>query len=115
MVDSKDILETLLSARKLIANPARWTTKVCSRNTAGNRVQVFDANATCWCALGAVYYVSQNDIPLYQSTLEFIEDKHKEELLEECQLLLEFNDSRTHEEVVEMFDKAIELARQEVL
>ena len=44
----------LQAAIDLIADPARWTTGVTSRDVDGNFVYVNDATAVCWDAVGAM-------------------------------------------------------------
>lgn len=48
------LVETLKAARARIADPKRWTTVYCARDSRGDGLTWgFDRHAVCWCALGA--------------------------------------------------------------
>ena len=93
--------ETLLKAKGLISTPRSW----CQHNFAvranGQDTSAYDAEAVAWCALGAISKVRSNmDTPV---------DTYLAMAASPMSVSV-FNDSHTHEEVLAMFDRAIELA-----
>lgn len=47
--------QVLISARALIADPARWTTGALARDADGSQVEWNGQSASKWCATGAIY------------------------------------------------------------
>jgi hypothetical protein len=47
--------QVLISARTLIADPARWTTGALARDTDGSQVEWNGQSASKWSAIGAIY------------------------------------------------------------
>lgn len=103
-----DVKEVLIQARELISDERRWTVRSLARDKYGNSVPVSSPGATCWCSAGALSRVilenGNNDATVYTR----IKDLLRKAISGESYVA--FNDSRTHEEVLKMFDKAIELA-----
>ena len=100
------ISEKLEAAKALIADPKNWTQDTYARDVHGEPTSPESMDAVCWCSLGAL--------------------KKTDSYLEGAGLLLRsisgvskhpfipsFNDTRTHEEVMAMWDRAIELAKSD--
>lgn len=54
----KSALTILQEAKKLIADPERWTTGSQARDATGAQVRARDAAAVSFCSIGAVYHVA---------------------------------------------------------
>lgn len=112
------VSQTLEKAKSLIDAPEKWTQGAWARGAKGGRVTFYHSEAACFCAQGAIMkaaYYHQVDGPMPSI------NKAKDALLSAINLnaneisIHEWNDSlyRTHEEVMEAFDKAIALAKAE--
>lgn len=107
------IAEILTKAKELISVPERWTQSTYARDQYGCHINATNPAATCWCSLGAIRRAAR-DARLHQ----MFEDEHAAKHYLECALgnryIAAFNDApeRTHAEVMAMFDRAIELAKQ---
>lgn len=90
--------EILVAARAKILDPIHWTRYAASRDSAGNSLSdVSNPRATSWCAMGAVCSVSNRVSPPVMALSRF-----------SCGMGAgRFNDSRSHREVIAMFDAAI--------
>ena len=95
-------LQILKRGRALIANPDAWTQGVFARDSAGYEVSSVDAEAVCFCSLGATSRATG-------SGRAQIWAKAAAALVNECLFgnLAEFNDSSTHAAVLAMWDRAI--------
>lgn len=111
---NKTVLTTLTEARALIDSPEKWTRGAFARNSKGEKVEVYDPNATCFCVLGALIRCESESVdflktarPLRKAFIELGTPAADFE-----QTLPGFNDSiaTTHEIVLTAFDKAIEIA-----
>lgn len=103
-----DSFEILTKAKDKIANPENWTKKRTARNKNGIGVSVTSSEAVCWCSVGAIEYVWMINGALLDEFRNCID------LLEKViggRGVGHFNDSHTHTEVMEAFDKAILLSR----
>ena len=94
-------LETLKAARDLISDPARWTQNVSARDSMGRPTCPSASEAVCWCALGALGKASR-----FNSDHVF---EVRKLLLKQLggSVVFIFNDTRTHAEVLALFDAAI--------
>lgn len=102
--------EYLQKARDLIAEPGAWTQGEWARNADGDRVYLRAESAVRFCADGALRAISERGrfaangflrrvlpgAPFYPNTIEFNDAK-----------------GRTQAEVVDAFNRAIELAKSE--
>lgn len=108
------IVEVLTKAKALIVNPENWTQEEYT-NSKG-----------CFCALGAIAEVSEKneagEVSWFSANESkagrFLRDSNKEWFIANGWELngtsfAVFNDSNTHTEVMEAFDKAIQLAQAE--
>lgn len=97
-------LETLVQARDLLSNPARWTQGMLAGDESNNQVAVNSLDAVCWCAIGACNKVSGNL------------SEHPDSLRRAAEEMRgwspsQVNDSVGYEATLEMFDRAIEIER----
>lgn len=93
--------QILIAARALINNPKHWTQGEFARDKTGQSVYPDDENATCWCSLGAIDKVE----PDYMS-----KDAHNARSFLRTEMKLsipEFNDFKSHAEVLDAWDRAI--------
>lgn len=92
--------ETLKAARELIAKPENWTRGAYARSALRRRVNIGSEKAVCFCAVGAIKTVCDEDpfveVPAYKALEDAFGNAPEE-----------FNDCRTHAEVLAGFDRAI--------
>ena len=93
----------LRAAKALIATPATWTKNQYAKDSDGRHVHVDSEFAVCYCSIGAVIKAtkaeSRNDV--WQAL---------DDAVEECESIVELNDSHTHAEVMGVWNKAIATA-----
>lgn len=105
--------EILIEAKKLIKNPDNWIKYARAKTTKhGLGVDPLDEQATCFCAVGAVQKIKNCDVDTAYSCQEA-------NLLSEClpktfhlHRIWSFNDNfkTTHNQIIQVFNKAIRLA-----
>lgn len=107
---TQKISEVLKAARELITDPKRWTQGAFARTIKDGRVSPEHEFAVCFCSFGALYKVQPGEwtkasesVPAHEFINRFCVATHHVDLAH-------FNDNRTHKEVLELFDKAIEEA-----
>lgn len=104
-------VDLLREARALISDPDKWTQGTLARNAYGSEVASYSHDACKWCVAGAMLRVADsNDVP-YSTELS----AHSALVLASRELfgssaIEEVNDTRTHADVLALFDRAIELA-----
>ncbi len=100
-------LEILKAGRALIENPAHWTQRAFAIDCGGVDVGASSPNACSWCSIGALLKAGNHD-PLTPGR------RHLEQAIEQilgfAMDLDDFNDTHTHSEVLQVWDKAIENA-----
>jgi hypothetical protein len=105
-------LDVLIAGRELLADPKNWTQRTLARNKAGDAVpDPWDPKATCFCSLGAVHKVvgkGTHLLPLKSKVRELLH-----QAVPRHDNVVFFNDRSTHTEVLDLWDRAIELARHE--
>lgn len=103
------IVEILIAAKALIDTPEKWTKGALARKslTSPFSCATRDPEATCWCAMGALVHVTP---PLSFAVAR------AEWLLRRSMgtSIPVFNDGHhtTHADVMDAFDRAIELAKE---
>jgi len=101
------VYELLTKAQSLISDPSHWTKGTFARNKDGEPRMDDEADATCWCSMGALRKVTSAGItqeyPRAIIILSQAADEH----------IVKFNDSHTHAEVMAVWDKARDLAEKE--
>lgn len=91
-------LELLKAARARIERPEAWTRGTAARDPDGLGVRARSKDAVCWCAAGAVVAVS--GLGAHKRPMELLR-------AEAGTLVSDFNDTRTHAEVLDLFDRTI--------
>ena len=98
----------LILGKSYIDTPEKWTQRLYARDTKGHGAAVMSDNAVCFCSIGALYKANRvmkhyNSESATQYLQTAIDGKHPG-------ALMQFNDSHTHEQVMQAWDKAINLA-----
>lgn len=104
-------LEVLIKAREIIADPKRWTQGWYAKDCDGVMTDSMNADAVCWCSMGALTkaaHAIDNREAKYLAT-RVLADVIDQKFV--AYSVLDYNDHHSHEEVLQMFDKAIELAK----
>lgn len=97
-------LEILQKARATIALPENWTQGAYARNKQGAACSALNKTARCWCASGALHKAWQGNYSvLYVDALNILGRVAG-------MSIIDYNDRHTHEELLAVFDKAIEIA-----
>lgn len=92
-------LDILKRARALIEDPARWTRREYARDISGKPVGIDAAEATCWCAMGALAHVSTDRF--------WMGEPYNALRTAMGNSVADFNDGCTHAEMLGAFDAAI--------
>lgn len=98
-----DLIAIMDKAQNLIRDPARWTQ--------GEFHEIRDG-VDCYCSLGAIEVFTQTDLITYHKIRRLLGDVVRE-LDGELTGIAMYNDIHTHEEVMAVWDKAKELAREQ--
>src|SRR6185369_1797313 len=100
----KQVVDNLKAARKLISKKKNWTQRAFARGKTGRVVNELGPAAVCFCAMGAVIRTNAADLT-YSATVLALDNA----IPSECCVydVVEFNDTRTHKEVLALFDRAI--------
>jgi len=104
-----ETLEVLKSARELLSDSKRWTRGWYARDKYGHRKMWNSDNAVRYCSMGAVHKVAGNRHPnaiMYLNRI--INPLHPDDII-----VVGYNDNHTHKDILEMFDKAIDLCEKE--
>ena len=108
MTERKTPLQVLKEARKLIAEPERWTQKVYARTTRGRETSSLSRYAVSWCLTGALIRAAGRD-----NEARWGAGRALNAILPDGRIT--FNDApgRTHPEVLAALDKAIASLEQQ--
>lgn len=121
-------VEFLKNAKARIADEKNWCRVHLAMNACKEFVQPSSPRAVCWCSLGTVYLESRLLEYQYQVALaEELRDRAEATLSEAVAEITNsdalekstytsipiYNDDHSHEEVMKMWDKAIEIAERE--
>lgn len=93
-------LEILRAARAKIEKPENWCQRFPAKNEYGNPTHPGSSQADSWCAFGAIHFVGG----WWPEAKEARKELDKQAPFG-CAVA--FNDTRTHAEVLGLFDKAI--------
>lgn len=105
-----DALHVLISGRTLISDPANWTRGSSARGALGQSTGALNDVAVCWCTLGAIEKVCNG----WDNTTSGANEAYKvlqgvlSDRGEESSQLSTYNDNNSHEEVLALWDAAIE-------
>lgn len=103
MIDIVRAKTTLEAALELIKDKARWSQRAFARRKDGFPIDANAERACAWCALGAVQRASGCDyVPIDE--LEILDD---EAAKMGKRTIVALNDEGTHDDVVEVFKRAI--------
>ncbi len=97
-------IDILKNAKILIFKKENWTQGTGAKDIKGKPVDVMSDLAFCFCSLGAIYKTCDNKT--------FKEETTARKVLAKAMngVIATFNDSHTHQEVLQKFDEAIEMA-----
>ena len=95
------VKQDLINAKALIADPKNWTQSCLARNAGDMFVNVNDPSACKFCALGALRKAGTQNAYMALADAAFKAGFSG---------IAALNDLGLHEDVMEMFDKAIEEA-----
>ncbi len=99
-------LEILTQGLELIRDPKHWTQEHLARDSDGAPLHFASLAAACsWCSLGALIKVCPEIDASY-----YLARRHLEQAAAPLSID-NFNDSHTHQQVVQLWEKAIEHAR----
>lgn len=114
--DPKVVLGALKDARELIAKPKNWTQGVLAANANGDEVGIMDLAACQFCMLGAMSLAAL-ERETYDLRLNLDMERKIHEVLfaqgTSC-TIADFNDTRTHAEVLAVLDEAISKLEGEI-
>jgi hypothetical protein len=103
--------ERLRAALALIDSPEKWAQGASAKDSEGFIVALHAEDAVSFCSLGALGIKCSDkgylDNEAYESSRTYLKRAAGQ------RLITEYNDTRTHAEVMQMFDKAIQLAQAE--
>lgn len=100
--------QILRGARELLSDPKKWTKGKLAKNELGLEVNTQDEAAVCYCAMGAIDKLAGNDVVRHSAALSWLIAA-----LPSGNVVL-FNDApeTTHADILDLFDKAIELCTE---
>ena len=98
-------LEVLIVARKLIEKPENWTRDFLARDSHGDPVYVHSDKAVCFCAMGALHKA------IGETSAEYLDVVASLASAARIDTVAGFNDTHTHDEVLALFGKAIEMEK----
>lgn len=96
-----ETVKILRAARDLISDPKKWTQGAYARDANGDLCRCEGPEAASWCAFGVLW--GRQDATYY--LVMCLPDSYK--------TVAAFNDCSTHEEVLALYARAIELALAE--
>lgn len=95
------IKEVLIAARAKIADPANWTQGSLAKDDESLTCGVLSEHARCYCAIGAIIASAHSDNCDVGGQAVLYLDKFTDGNA------VNFNDTRTHPQVIAAFDEAI--------
>lgn len=103
--------ELLIQAKSLIDSPEKWTQQVYARDKDGRTVLVDSEEAVCFCSLGSLRKMGVSD-ELYHNAVTILNTTARQ-ISDWRMAAVDFNDAHSHKEVMALWDRAIEAAKQE--
>lgn len=109
-MNSSDLLKI---AKSYIDTPDKWCQRYSALDKNGNPVQYMSPDACKLCSVGATALAVRNSLGAFSTfrVNNYLYDAAKTFGSEFSPIM--FNDNKTHSEVMEMFDKAINLAEKD--
>lgn len=103
--------EFLIESKKLIDTPYKWTQNALARDKNGNEVSHVRESAVCFCSIGALCHTwaTKEDANSYNipAAEEYLLKSRDDTSYSSISV---YNDTHTHVEVMEWWDKAIAAA-----
>lgn len=99
----------LAGALEIISDEKRWVRGVGAVDRGGRPVKTTDPGAVAWCAVGALDCVAGSENELFEASLAILAKASLQ--LFGCDPV-EVNDRLGHSEVLQMYARAIQLARR---
>lgn len=103
-------VEILQAAKAKIADPKNWTQDFYAKDEEGNNIHGNEPRATCFCSLGALESVVGISHMRGGWQSKFVKPLDAAAKARGFSNIAYCNDGSTHEEVMAVWDKAIELA-----
>lgn len=101
-MNSREVAGVLRKARAVVSDQTRWCRGALARDTCGRVVKPADASAERWCALGALHVACPVGSIIRMQAFAALRDA-----LHVGMRIDEFNDTATHAQVVDLYDRAI--------
>jgi hypothetical protein len=101
------VREVLTAARGCIDSPNLWTKRCYAKDPYGKGVDARHWTAVCFCIMGAIQ--RQCDLKTAEGRALYAEvlDELRSHLPSRRSTISSFNDSSTHDDVLNLFDKAL--------
>ena len=96
-----------MKVKELLADPARWTQEWFARNADGCKTSSDDGHAVCWCLSGAIkkcYPDLKEREKATNKLIDVLSDYLP--IYDGAMGIYIFNDSATHDQVMEVLEKA---------
>ena len=113
-------IDILTVARKLIESPSHWTQGALCRNRQGQQVSTNSDEAYCYCAQGAVIAVCDHKYVDHYTQLtgdhrlwNFL-NRVSNKIYPEHGFLSVLNDFGSHKDVLEVYDRAIDILKKNI-
>lgn len=100
------VSERMIAAKAIITDPLKWTQGYYARDNEGEITEANMTEAVCFCSIGALHRVG--GFNLFSATIDPAEDYLNGAT--DTRWIVEYNDSHAHEEVMQVWDKAIAMA-----
>lgn len=110
------ISQHLREAKARIDNPEKWTVLALARTKDNIITDTIGVSACKFCSLGACnrqLYEAGNDEPIYHHLVQYLREAAVLISEDPDMTISRFNDTHTHDQVMAMWDKAIQLAEKD--
>lgn len=97
-------VEILRAARSKIEKEENWTQEELAVTGDGIPVMPWNPAAAAWCAVGAIQAIKDKGVDLVRDCYQPLRDAAAP------QSISDYNDTHTHAEVLDLFDRAIRIA-----
>jgi hypothetical protein len=113
LVVERSVVDVLRAARERISDPEHWTRSAFAKSPSGRPISPWSDGAVCWCARGSVYREcgSVSNAGLVEVFLMRATEEAKPP--DDAEPIAWLNDNGTHDDVLALYDRAIELAEAE--
>lgn len=107
------VVAALEAGKAKIVDPKNWTTELFARDSEGRDADVMSDKAVCFCSDGALMAAVGLDWSCYNSPYGVAYRALCDET--DGSGIINYNDSHTHAEVMEVWDKAIQQAKDKLV